>query len=96
MVIWSLNNDVILFCAIDGEVIKLSYWYLSVFVVMAEESPLWTLVGEEIALQKMRNRSKWSGFVKGKGKFLYGISYEARRVVKFNPVDKSIHGGNRT
>jgi len=33
---------------------------------------------------------KWSDFVDGKNGFFYGIPYDARRVVKFNPVDKSL------
>jgi hypothetical protein len=33
---------------------------------------------------------KWSSFVDGKNGFFYGIPYNARRVVKFNPLDKSL------
>jgi hypothetical protein len=41
-------------------------------------------VGDEI-----QGHRKWSTFVDGKDGFLYGIPYFARRVVKFNPLDKS-------
>jgi hypothetical protein len=34
--------------------------------------------------------SKWSSFVDGNNGFLYGIPSNARRVVKFNPLDKSL------
>jgi hypothetical protein len=33
---------------------------------------------------------KWSTFVDGGDGFFYGIPYNARRVIKFNPVDKSL------
>jgi hypothetical protein len=33
---------------------------------------------------------RWCDFVDGKNGFFYGIPYNARRVVKFNPVDKSL------
>jgi hypothetical protein len=33
---------------------------------------------------------KWLAFVDGKNGFFYGIPFNARRVVKFNPVDKSL------
>jgi hypothetical protein len=33
---------------------------------------------------------RWSDFVDGKNGFFYGIPFNARRVVKFNPVDKSL------
>jgi hypothetical protein len=33
---------------------------------------------------------KWLDFVDGKDGFLYGIPCNARRVVKFNPLDKSL------
>jgi hypothetical protein len=49
------------------------------------ESSLTTLIGDEI-----EGDHKWSTFVDGKNGFLYGIPYCARRVVKFNPVDKSL------
>ena len=32
---------------------------------------------------------KWSNFVDGGDGFFYGIPFNARRVVKFNPLDKS-------
>jgi hypothetical protein len=58
------------------------------------ESALVSIVGEEIVLEEERKTgrriSKWSTFVDGKDGFLYGIPWEARRVAKFNPVDKSM------
>jgi len=51
---------------------------------MAEPS-LTTLIGDEI-----QGRQKWNTFVDGKNGFFYGIPCNARRVVKFNPVDKSL------
>jgi hypothetical protein len=45
---------------------------------------LTTLIGDEI-----QGDDKWSTFVDGKNGFLYGIPFNARRVVKFNPLDKS-------
>ena len=51
---------------------------------MAEPS-LTTLIdiGDEI-----EGGMKWSAFVDGGDGFFYGIPYNARRVVKFNPFDK--------
>jgi hypothetical protein len=49
------------------------------------ESYLTTLIGDEI-----QGRGKWSTFVDGGDGFLYGIPSDAPRVVKFNPVDKSL------
>ena len=49
------------------------------------ESSLTTLIGDEI-----HGNSKWLEFVDGEDGFFYGIPYNARRVVKFNPVDKSL------
>jgi hypothetical protein len=49
------------------------------------ESSLTTLIGDEI-----QGDDKWLNFVDGKNGFLYGIPCNARRVVKFNPVDKSL------
>ena len=51
-------------------------------------SSLLAIVGEEIYEEQWW--SKWSTFVNGKDGFLYGIPCEARRVVKFSPVDKSM------
>jgi hypothetical protein len=48
------------------------------------ESSLTTLIGDEI-----QGRDKWSDFVDGGDGFFYGIPFDARRVVKFNPLDKS-------
>jgi hypothetical protein len=45
---------------------------------------LTTLIGDEI-----HGYDKWSAFVDGGDGFLYGIPSRARRVVKFNPLDKS-------
>jgi outer membrane protein assembly factor BamB len=52
------------------------------------ESSLTTLIGEEI--QGLEGCDKWSSFVDGGDGFLYGIPYNARRVVKLNPLDKSL------
>jgi hypothetical protein len=51
------------------------------------ESYLTTLIeiGDEI-----QGNSKWSSFVDGGDGFFYGIPYFVRRVVKFNPLDKSM------
>ena len=38
----------------------------------------------------IRRYRKWSAFVDGEDGFFYGIPYNARRVVKFNPIDKSL------
>jgi hypothetical protein len=46
---------------------------------------LTTLIGDEI-----QGDLKWSSFVDGKNGFFYGIPSNARRVVKFNPLDKSL------
>jgi hypothetical protein len=52
---------------------------------MAESSYLTTLIGDEI-----EGDHKWSSFVDGGDGFLYGIPSNAQRVVKFNPLDKSM------
>ena len=44
-------------------------------------------IGDDI---QRRLFCKWSTFVDGKNGFLYGIPCDARRVVKFNPLDKSL------
>jgi hypothetical protein len=44
-----------------------------------------TLIGDGI-----QGYDKWSSFVDGGDGFLYGIPYNARRVVKFDPLDKSM------
>jgi hypothetical protein len=48
------------------------------------EPSLTTLIdiGDEI-----QGDDKWSTFVDGGDRFLYGIPFNARRVVKFNPLD---------
>jgi hypothetical protein len=51
---------------------------------MAETS-ITTFVGPHI-----EEDDKWSKFVDGGDGLLYGIPYDARRVVKFNPLDKSL------
>ena len=52
--------------------------------IMTEPS-LTTLIGDEI-----QGDHKWSTFVDGKNGFFYGIPSDARRVVRFNPLDKSL------
>jgi hypothetical protein len=47
------------------------------------KSSLTTIIGDE-------GNWTWSSFVDGGDEFLYGIPYDARRVVKFNPLDKSL------
>jgi hypothetical protein len=49
------------------------------------ESYLTTLIGDEI-----EGYQKWSAFVDGGDGFFYGIPNHARRVVKFDPIDKSL------
>jgi hypothetical protein len=49
------------------------------------ESYLATLIGHEI-----QGDDKWSSFVDGGNGFLYGIPSDARRVVKFDPLNKSL------
>ena len=49
------------------------------------ESSLTTLIGDEI-----EGGMKWSSFVDGGDGFMYGIPFNARRVVKFNPLNKSL------
>ena len=51
---------------------------------MTEQSDLTTLIGDEI-----QGDSKWWDFVDSEDGFLYGIPCNARRVVKFYPLDKS-------
>jgi hypothetical protein len=50
------------------------------------EPSLTALIGDEIQWR----HQQWSTFVDGKNGFFYGIPYNARRVVKFNPLDKSL------
>jgi hypothetical protein len=49
------------------------------------ESSLTTLIGDDI-----QGNLKWSAFVDGGDGFLYGIPSDACRVVKFDPLDKSL------
>ena len=53
-------------------------------MIMPEHS-LTALIGNE-----MQVRDKWLDFVDGNDGFLYGIPCYARRVVKFNPIEKSL------
>jgi hypothetical protein len=53
------------------------------------EPSLTTLIGDEIE-EMIEGGDKWSSFVDGKNGFFYGIPFNARRVVKFNPLDKSL------
>jgi hypothetical protein len=50
------------------------------------ESSLTTLIGGD----QIQGNSKWNDFVDGGDGFFYGIPSSARRVVKFNPLDKSL------
>ena len=50
-------------------------------------NPITTLVGEEMGL---RGDVNWYGTLAAPNGSLYGIPFAARRVSKFNPVDKSI------
>ena len=68
------------------------------------ESYLTTLIdiGDHDTLQGLQGY-RWSSFVDGGDGFFYGIPFNARRVVKFNPLDKSWteigpdlgHGGDK-
>lgn len=50
-----------------------------------------TLLGDEFQKRGEKDEGpKWNCSVKGADNCIYGIPYCARRVVKFNPVDKSI------
>jgi hypothetical protein len=68
-------------------------------MIMMEHS-LTTLIGDGDMIRRYR---KWSAFVDGEDGFFYGIPYNAPRVVKFNPLDKSVteigpdlgHGGEK-
>jgi hypothetical protein len=60
------------------------HWHIN-YQIMAGESYLTTLIGDEI-----NGDYSWSTFVDGKNGFLYGIPCNARRVVKFDPLDKSL------
>ena len=51
------------------------------------ESSLTTLIDIDDEIQ---GHVRWWDFVDGKNGFLYGIPSHARRVVKFNPLDKSL------
>ena len=50
------------------------------------EPSLTTLICDE----NQERENKWSSFVDGEDGFFYGIPFCARRVVKFNPLDKSL------
>jgi hypothetical protein len=49
------------------------------------EASLTALISDEI-----QGDDKWSAFVNGEDGFFYGIPCDARRVVKFDPLDKSL------
>jgi hypothetical protein len=49
------------------------------------EPSITTLIGDDI-----EGALKWSAFVDGGDGFFYGIPSRARRVIKFNPLDKSL------
>jgi hypothetical protein len=51
------------------------------------EPSLTTLIGIG---DKIQGPCKWLAFVDGKNGFFYGIPCDARRVVKFDPLDKSL------
>ena len=51
------------------------------------EPSLATLIDIENEIQ---GQEKWSSFVDGGDGFFYGIPFDARRVVKFDPLDKSL------
>ena len=53
------------------------------------EPSLTTILGITIG-DEMEGDHKWWDFVDGKNGFFYGIPFSARRVVKFNPLDKSL------
>jgi hypothetical protein len=55
------------------------------YQIMTAESYLTTLIGDEI-----EGNRNWSAFVDGKNGFFYGIPFNARCVVKFNPLNKSL------
>jgi hypothetical protein len=52
---------------------------------LPKPSSLTTLINDEI-----QGDLKWWDFVDGTDGFFYGIPFYARRVVKFNPIDKSL------
>ena len=62
-----------------------AHWHIH-YQIMAESS-LTTLIDIDDEIQ---GRVKWLDFVDGGDGFFYGIPYFARRVVKFNPLDKSL------
>jgi hypothetical protein len=62
-----------------------AHWHIH-YQIMAESS-LTTLIDIDDEIQ---GRVKWLDFVDGEDGFFYGIPYNARRVVKFNPLDKSM------
>ena len=60
------------------------HWHIH-YQTMAESS-LTTLIGDDIIGSDL----EWSAFVDGGDGFLYGIPCNGPRVVKFNPLDKSL------
>jgi hypothetical protein len=69
----------------DLTLISHSHWHIH-YQIMTEPS-LTTLIGEGI---QGKDYQKLPAFVDGGDGFFYGIPYNARRVVKFNPLDKSL------
>ena len=49
------------------------------------DNPITTRVGEQL-----KKHQTWWGTVAAANGFIYGIPFQARRVIKFNPVDKSM------
>jgi hypothetical protein len=47
-------------------------------------------IGTSLLITKSSLMGKWWSFVDAKDGFFYGVPYNARRVVKFNPIDKSL------
>ena len=83
--IWDLNVDQQFKTQIDHNTTPyIHIWPLHSLQTMMESS-LTTLIGDEI-----EGDDKWSSFVDGKDGCFYGIPSDARRVVKFNPLDKSL------
>jgi hypothetical protein len=62
-----------------------AHWHIN-YQIMTEPS-LTTLIDIGVEIEDCW---RWSAFVDGKNGFFYGIPYNARRVVKFNPLDKSL------
>jgi hypothetical protein len=72
-------------CKTDTQLTYIEHWHIN-YQIMAGESSLTTLIGDDIA----GGDQQWSAFVDGGDGFFYGIPSSAPRVVKFNPLDKSL------